>query len=676
MPLLTCNCPKCKSPLRFDAGSQQLVNITCPKCAQSFQVKVSTPTAASERSAPLSTSTNSAASNPAASFGSTTYDPFSDPVADWNQPLPLDANRQFAFQSQPKRRKKSSASGRSFVLPAVIALASLGGVGLILVAIMLGKQFLVDGKLFGELSSPFSGSLFGSDSASRIKADLATLCKQVEEIGRSIPAGDQSQASAQRLEAELPKFDALFRRICRLPVQQKSLEEIAVEMEKQGQLLQGLRDEMLKQGSAAANAPMPEVFWRLRATAKPDDLVNHAFNKVVRARMDFNWISPWGHYGLPDPLTYTGTDFEWSDEDRRVLAIIRLQGSLERDALRSLAAIDPQAPSSKELLELHSIVDEAIAESKELQKLPCKALNAITALVPKGNPYEIQQTAASSRLHTLRQLMEAEATLPVEVSFLFDEVSAVSDRIESIIFGAPHALASSLGTGETSQKRFEDVLATIKKKELAAIQAEADRKEEAQRQLAAAQQRQQNAIEEQRKREEDRKRAVEERKQQMADIAMGNAGRERGGRGRGESSEPVGPRSGRGGPPSAFDGEPSDRRGRGPQHGSPQDSRGPGSGLPAMPQDRVQRPPAQPSDPAMMVTITATNVKNLDSSSYTRALPKWLLTYAPSLTISNGSLTIKIQNYDKPLAELETCFPTLEFVSVDSESRTIVAKEK
>ncbi len=73
---------------------------------------------------------------------------------------------------------------------------------------------------------------------------------------------------------------------------------------------------------------------------------------------------------FPDPLTYTGPEFEWSAEDRRVLAIIRLQGTMERYALRALAIIDPKAPSPSDLNKLHSLIDQAVESGKELSKAP------------------------------------------------------------------------------------------------------------------------------------------------------------------------------------------------------------------------------------------------------------------------------------------------------------------
>lgn len=77
-----------------------------------------------------------------------------------------------------------------------------------------------------------------------------------------------------------------------------------------------------------------------------------------------------------------------------------------------------------------------------------------------------------------------------------------------------------------------------------------------------------------------------------------------------------------------------------------------------------------------MVTITAANVKNGNAVDYTRDLPKWLLQHSVSVLISNGNLKITMQNFDKPLRELEACFPMLVFDKIDNESRTITAKER
>jgi len=144
----------------------------------------------------------------------------------------------------------------------------------------------------------------------------------------------------------------------------------------------------------------------------------------------------------------------------------------------------------------------------------------------------------------------------------------------------------------------------------------------------------------------------------------------------------IGPRPGRIGVPSGPGGLPTDAMGAGDTapagQGPGQPPNFPGyAGAPSdRSQDRFQPQPASQGDPAKTVTITCAKVKNADSSAYLRDLPKWLLQYSPFFSISNGDLKITVQNYDKPLADLEPCFPSLVFETIDTESRTIIAKEK
>ena len=686
VPKLACNCPKCNSSLQFDVGDKPQLKITCPKCQNQFQIKVpNRPTSTdSPRQSPAGPAPRTPVRKPQVSQ-TPQSPPQSDPFPDWTQTPPRgntgNTNRVFANQVRPKRAKNSSFNVRKLFVAAVIAVVSLGGVGLVLAGIMWGKQFLPGAAQSGDLSSALSGSLFGSDSRSSVAADLQTLRTQVEQIGRSIPSGDQSDVSAQRLLAELPKFHALFRRACKLPIEPVSMAEFADGRKKMHEVLERLRSDM--PNGPTANAPFPLAFWSINTGAKPDELVIHAINEVTTSSNSVSTIMSEALIDFPDPLTYTGPEFEWSAEDRRVLAIIRLQGGMERDALRALAMIDPKAPSPSDLNKLHSLIDQAVESAKELSNLASKSVGGMLAFVPKGNPYESQQVSSMIGLDDLRKFMKSEAVLSAEVDFLFDEVNAFSEMAEGIIFSSRVDLSSTyLAAAPTSSERFKAFIAAGEKLKADAVQAEVDRKEEEKQQLAAAQLRVQKAAEDQRKDEEDRQRAMEER---IANASSGKSGGRRGTRGPGGLTEGPGPRSGPIGIPTGPGGVPIDAMGDGRQPGQPPNFPGFGAGppgmagpagMPGMPQDRFQSPPAIQGDPAKLVTITCANVKNGDSSTYLRDLPKWLLQYAPSILISNGNLKITVQNYDKPLADLGPCFPSLVFVKIDTEARTIMAKEK
>lgn len=580
-------------------------------------------------------------------------------------------NHDFVSQSYPTRTKRSSFQAKKLLIPAVITFASLGSLALIAVAIIWGRQFLPEGTSLGELSSTLSGGMLG-DSLESVATDLQTLRTQVEEIGRSIPSGDQSEASAKRLLAELPKFHALFRRACKLPIKSVSLEDFVEERRKMREQIEQRKNEM--QNSPSPAVPSPRIFWSINGTAKKDDLVSHAISEVTSAMSSVSMIMSQVLIDYPDPLTYAGSVVEWSEEDRRVLAIIRLQGNTERDALRTMAMIDPKSPSSNDLNKLHALIDQAIETSKELRKLPNKAKGGMLAFVPKGNPYELHQKSAMLGLMTVKRLMQDEATLTAEVTFLFEEVTTFHEMSEGIIFGSSGRSSSVvLSTAATSSERFKAFVAAEEERKADALQAEIDRKNKEQQRLADAQLREQVAAEERRKKEEERQRALDER---LAAASSGNAGGRLGARGPEGLAGGIGPRPGPIGVPTGPGGSPRDSLGNDRQLGQPPNFPGFGTG-PLGPRQGGFQPPSMPQgDPAKMVTITCDKVKNNDSSVYSRDLPKWLLQYSPTISISNGSLKITVQNYDKPLADLAPCFPMLLFEKIDIEKRTITAKEK
>jgi hypothetical protein len=293
------------------------------------------------------------------------------------------------------------------------------------------------------------------------------------------------------------------------------------------------------------------------------------------------------------------------------------------------------------------------------------------AFVPKGNPYESQQVSASIGLNNVRKLIQEDKRLPSELSFLLDEVKACGDMIEGIIYGSRGgASAQLLTTSETSRGRYEAFVAAEEKKKKDALQAEIDRQELEKKKLAEAELRKQKAAEKDRQDEEDRKRALEER------LANASSGKQ--GEGRFGPRQPGGPMGGmgrpgsRGGLPSD---PPSGNMGNAPGQ-FPPNFPGFGRDGPGMSQGATQPPTAPQGDPAKMVTITAKQVKNGNSSDYLRDLPKWLLQYSPSVIVTNGDLKITVQNFDRPLSDLGPCFPMLVIESIDDKSRSIVAKDK
>ena len=271
-------------------------------------------------------------------------------------------------------------------------------------------------------------------------------------------------------------------------------------------------------------------------------------------------------------------------------------------------------------------------------------------------------------------MKEAEAGLPAEVNFLLDEVEAFGEMTEAILVGSQTGSSSQyLGTAATSSERFEVFVAAESKKKEDARLAEIAQKEEEKKMLAESQLHKQKAEEEQRQHEEERKRALEER---MANARSGNMGGRLGTRGPDGLTPNIGPRSNSMDIPTGPESTTSRSMGNNGPNAGPSRVPGIGTGPSGTPQNRFQPPPGGQGDPAKVVTITASNVKNSGSGDYVHNAPKWLLQHSLSVEISNGNLKITLQNYDKPLADLESCFPMLVFEKIDASNRTITAKEK
>jgi len=655
MSKLICKCPKCKASLQFESGDKKELKIHCPKCQHPFQIKVKSVSWSGEAhgatiKAPASHEVGLRPFRPTVHSSADT--PFGDllqevpPMADYIGPVTV------TYRGQPPSAKRTSLKLQKLLLSIAVAVGSIAGVGLIVVGVMWGIQFLPQGSKLSDFASSVSASLPGFDSRGSVEADHASLRARIESLANSIPAGDQSDESAQRLRAELPKFHALFVRACRLPTESKSMQEYVAARDASRAMLDRLRS----QDPMGTSTPMVSPFWRVSIGPPANELVTHARNEVTLASASV-YSTAMAHLDYPDPMTFAGNELEWSVDDRQVLAFIHLQGCMQRDSLRALAAVDPKTPTASDLAKVHQTIDRYVELAKVVRKHPRKTSSMI-AFVPKDNPYESQQRTASVSLMELRKHIKVQSEVPIELDFLFKEVDAFSEVCEGLMFGFQGHLPLMLTTSSTSTDRFKEFLAAEEKKKEDVRKAEIDRQEKEKQKLADETLRRQKSEERQREQEEERKQALEER---LANPSTGLGG---------------GSRPGGFGPRPGSMGMPTGPRGDSGQPGFPPGFPGFVAGGSGMPQDRGQPPPASQVDTSRMVTITAPNVKNGNSSDYTRDIPKWLLPHSVSVLISNGNLKITLQNYDKPLTDLESCFPMLVFEKVDNATRTITAKEK
>lgn len=87
-------------------------------------------------------------------------------------------------------------------------------------------------------------------------------------------------------------------------------------------------------------------------------------------------------------------------------------------------------------------------------------------------------------------------------------------------------------------------------------------------------------------------------------------------------------------------------------------------------------PTRPPTSSENDVTIHVAGLKSLTSKVVSDEAPKWVRSYGFSASHSNNKMTIVVRDFDKPLTELEAAFPRLEFMNIDTESRTTEARER
>ena len=202
---------------------------------------------------------------------------------------------------------------------------------------------------------------------------------------------------------------------------------------------------------------------------------------------------------LPSPFEYDGTEFEWTDEDRRLLAVIHLRGLMKRDFARELASTDPAAPSAKSLSQLHSVIDRYAERARQLATR--NKSNKLFVQVPRATPYQRQENSASRGLFAVKKWCDSQDASNDHLSFILDEQKQLDEAIEDLMFGSGSKgfLASKVTSAERYQT-LQDLEAKQTAKRIAAQQ-----REEAE-QKRAEQRRQAEAVRQRREAEAERRR--------------------------------------------------------------------------------------------------------------------------------------------------------------------------
>ncbi len=642
-----CNCPRCKTTLLLKVQQQTLTRVTCPTCHLVFQVNVPSP-----------------APSPAPAL-SPDYDPFTCELPLPNVPPEYAAGLSpsaSGYYSGPKARskKKRKKAGNNTGLWIAAGLAATFSlfvvVGGLVLYFMAGKPALP--------GASFASSLLNFDSAERISKDHLALRTEIEQLGRSIPPGDQSPAAAQLILEQLPKYDPLLERIYRLSPKAVTLDEYAHGREKQRAALEEWRQHnsspQASHPGTDSTRPAIAPFWMVNSNRKPDDLVTDAINQLTLKDRSVTAVLEVMHVEYPDPRTAGDTAFTWTEQERNLLSLIHLRGLLLRDASRLLAQIESPHSPGKVTPQLHQAIDRYMEVGRNMRGMNIgKGMRGHLAFVPKGSPYEHYTTSAFLLFRQLRERLESRGELDSELKFAMDEVEAMQDAFEGMVFrvGAQH-FDETIG----SAQRYQDFAAVQTRAAQEHLLAE-------QRRVAEEQQRLEKAEQDQLDAEERRQREREER---LANIQKGISNSPFG-----RNRPPHGGRFGRDGAGRRADeyGGPSQSGDIVEQRPATNDPSHFGSPFPP-PSHGPPNIPMPPVDPAKRVTINATLDKPLDMRQFQRDMPQWLKQY-PLRSFSSGNrTTITIENFDRPLEDLRVVFPMLEFESIDTQQRTIVAHDR
>jgi hypothetical protein len=649
MSFCQCECPACQNGIGFKPPKLGTVRLTCPKCSHQFLYEVVVEPAASDAflqqlsSAPVQT------------------------------PPRLEKSDGYLNHSHASNlyRKRSKV----FV---PILLAFLGTFGLGMTILVVAVVIYLSGRA-GDLPFPtreLSGSRLESvlplgiafDSLQRVQADIDSECNRIEAVGTKIASDDQSQQTADAMKASSDKLFQLTLRGCRLMPVATKFEELLIPAEpfvplsqEQRQKLAGMKVKeqraflQIVREDFRNKAFEPHPFWRVDGAAGDDRPVTQAINELTQSRAAA-YLALHIVVELPSPFSRAADQFNWSDEERVLVATSYIQGRLSRDFLHAFAGVESPTPSQATLKSIHAAIDRYTAEANELRKrITWK--NRWLVHMPKNNPYSLPQATAQWTYQRVKAPLLALSN-DKQLEFVCKDYEQVLDAIDELKLD-PSFLFTNSSYGRyqdwvKEEKRKQDlILAQLDAQNQRADQqkAEAEQKErdQANERLAAAE-RQRKSVEEsaaaQRRAEEDRRRALED--QMAAQNAIADAQR----------NSPTGAPPGFG--PRGFGGPP-------PGFGNPGFGRGPGFQPPAS----METPNANNQN----VVIQVAKVKFNDSMLYSQKLPKDLLKYNPTVNISNGAMKLSLQRFNQPLDSLRALLPFLIIERIDEKNRVVVARE-
>lgn len=546
------------------------------------------------------------------------------------------------------------------------------------------------------------------DSAESIAAELIKLRQSVENEADQVPPVDRASTGIAKLLAFLPQFDALAIRASQLQPIPKSIQEFETQRAKMQEELRRLRETPNAQPSHVQSP-----FWNLSSNVKKDSWEDAVSQLSSASRVVESMVN--AHVEYPDPITSDQTVYDWSDEDKRVLSVYRLQSEHYRSLLAEFAAVvyalpkqqvdvrpktpaigdfsdlnvplKPGAAPNSKFSNLHAIIDASIAKAQGMAQIR-STQGSLLINVPKHSPYESQYRIAKMSFESLAAKATKDGNLRDELKFICDQIKAVDSRLEDIQFGRSQSIVKLAET--KSLDRYKMFLADdfeARKKERAEREAEKERFNE--------------VVERDKLRKQREIELKKEREEKLAKEAMAKSQEPKSGSPMAPGAPRLGP-GGQLGPPGPMGGRfgPNGRGGEGsggPAFGGPGFSGpgpgfsgpGPGFGGPPFPGGMPgpmggpgpdgKPGPAPGTPPAIEMTALGVTVQASDIPADQRAklnsrIRTSLKSQNFSLTISNSNLSLRILSFDKPLKELEKDLPMFEFVEIDESTRTIVAK--
>ena len=354
-----------------------------------------------------------------------------------------------------------------------------------------------------------------------------------------------------------------------------------------------------------------------------------------------------------DPQTTEYPNTDWSEKDKRNLAIMRAQAQLMRDFNHVLALVsDTAEPSNSEIRKLEAVIDRYSDVAKSF--VQSEGGSSMLVMVPRDAPFE--GSAKTNRY--VNVILESKLKLSERVEWLNEDCSLLYEQMEDLIFRPTRTPVACKDSAATRYQKEQDDASAAAEKLAAEEKAKRDAEEREQQRLA-----------EQKELERQREQQQKEMAQNQEKIAQNNNSNSADATGtdqqpsEGNETQQASNGRRRFGPPG-FGPPPGFGAGGASQVGN----RSFGS--------RGNPPPSSPVDPAKAITIKVTGSGTINSRELMNMMPQAIKASGLRVSTSNNQGTITLRNPTLPIEKLEEQLPFLEFEKVDRAKRTIQAKLK